>query len=323
LADEQGAGSYRLKSRDDGAYFGYTVGPQAWKKFLHPPFLRLWQAQRDNGRVDILPKEDPPPRYAFLGVRACELAAIAIQDQVFTGGPFVDPHYQARRQGALIIAVNCTQAGGTCFCASMGTGPEVRGDFDIALTELDDAFLAQVGSERGGEVLAKVSHQPATPDQRAEAAARVREAASQMGRQMDTSNIKDLLYNNLEHPHWDVVAQRCLTCGNCTLVCPTCFCFTVEDRTDLAGQKAERVRHWDSCFSMQFTYTAGRAVRQSAKARYRQWLVHKLAAWVDQFGTSGCVGCGRCITWCPAAIDITEEVAAIRATARREASAGG
>lgn len=314
LTDEQDAGMYRLKERDDGAYFGFVVGPQAWKKFLHPPHLRLWRAQRVNGRVEVIAEGESPPRHAFLGVRACELAAIAVQDQVFSAGPFVDPYYQARREGTFIIAVNCTQAGGTCFCVSMGTGPQVRGDFDIALTELDDRFLAQVGSERGGEVLAAVPRQMATAAERDEAAARVEQAARQMGRKMETSGIKELLYSNLEHPRWDDVARRCLTCANCTLVCPTCFCFTVEDVTDLTGEQAERVRRWDSCFTTAFTYTAGHPIRQSAKARYRQWLVHKLAAWIDQFGTSGCVGCGRCITWCPVGIDITEEVAAIRSS---------
>jgi formate hydrogenlyase subunit 6/NADH:ubiquinone oxidoreductase subunit I len=141
----------------------------------------------------------------------------------------------------------------------------------------------------------------------------VANAAAQMGRVMDTSDIKELLYRNYEHPRWDNVAGRCLTCANCTNVCPTCFCTTVEDVTDLTGQQAERRRRWDSCFTMDFSYIHGGSIRASTKSRYRQWMTHKLATWIDQFGTSGCVGCGRCITWCPVGIDITEEVAAIRA----------
>ncbi len=135
-----------------------------------------------------------------------------------------------------------------------------------------------------------------------------------MGRSMDTSGIKELLYRNLDHPCWENVASRCLTCANCTMVCPTCFCAAVEDTTDLTGERAERWRRWDSCFTMDFSYIAGGSVRSSPKARYRQWMTHKLASWIDQFGTSGCVGCGRCITWCPVGIDITEEVRAIRET---------
>jgi ferredoxin len=135
-----------------------------------------------------------------------------------------------------------------------------------------------------------------------------------MGRQLDTGGIKDLLYDNFEHPRWDDVASRCLTCGNCTMVCPTCFCFSITEVTDLAGLQAEQQRSWDSCFTVEHSNLHGGPVRVSGRSRYRQWMTHKLATWIDQFGTSGCVGCGRCITWCPVGIDITEEAAAIRAS---------
>ena len=131
--------------------------------------------------------------------------------------------------------------------------------------------------------------------------------------------VHDLLYNNFEHPFWDDVGARCLACGNCTMVCPTCFCVTVEDSTDLAGDVAERRRRMDSCFSTAFTYVYGGSTRTSTRARYRQWLTHKLAGWVDQFGAVGCVGCGRCITWCPVGIDLTAEVASLRAQSQEMA----
>ena len=133
-----------------------------------------------------------------------------------------------------------------------------------------------------------------------------------MGRALDTGNIQGLLYENAEHPRWEQVAQRCLTCGNCTMVCPTCFCTTVEDTTNLAGDQAARTRRWDSCFSLDFSYIHGGPVRSSTRARYRHWITHKFAAWIDQFGSSGCVGCGRCITWCPVGIDVTEEIRSLR-----------
>ncbi len=129
---------------------------------------------------------------------------------------------------------------------------------------------------------------------------------------MDTENLRDLLLSNLEHPRWDDVAQRCLSCTNCTMVCPTCFCASVSEVSDLTGDQVQRVRQWESCFNIDFSYTAGGTVRGDTRSRYRQWLTHKLASWHDQFETSGCVGCGRCITWCPVGIDLTEEVAAIR-----------
>jgi ferredoxin len=252
---------------------------------------------------------------AFLGVRACELAAIAIQDTVFLEGPYVDPGYAARRAAAFIVAVNCTRSGATCFCSSMGTGPAVASGFDIALTELSDAqaFLVEAGSECGAGLLATLPLAAAGAEAFSAAAQSVRAAAVQT-RKMPP-NAERLLKDNLEHPHWAEVARRCLSCTNCTMVCPTCFCSTVEDVTDLSGDHIARERRWDSCFTLEFSYIHGGSIRRDGASRYRQWLTHKLAHWHDQFGSSGCVGCGRCITWCPVGIDITEEVAAIAAGA--------
>jgi ferredoxin len=318
--DEQEAGTYRLKRRGDAALFGYAVGPQSWKRWLHPPRIRLYQARRQaqpKGQgVQIIEETQEPPKLAFIGVRACELHAIAIQDRVFLEGPSIDPTYAARRTGLFVVAVNCGQAGGTCFCVSMGTGPTADAGFDLALTEIVESdrhyFVVAIGTPLGAEVLDEVPH-AAARDEEIQAAERiVARTAASMGRTLDTGGIHDLLLGNLEHPRWQEVAQRCLTCGNCTMVCPTCFCTTVDDATDLSGERAERWRTWDSCFTMDFSYVAGGSVRSSTTSRYRQWLTHKLATWIDQFGTSGCVGCGRCITWCPVGIDITAEVQAIR-----------
>jgi sulfhydrogenase subunit beta (sulfur reductase) len=317
--DAQEPGSYRLERRDDGAAFGFAVGPHSWKKYLHLPSLQLWQAQRDSdGSINAITDSEPTPRLAFIGVRSCELRAIEIQDKVLMGGAYKDPHYERRRAGAFIVAVNCITAGGTCFCVSMKTGPRAESGYDLALTELVEEgrhrFLVEIGTARGAEILGGVAHQPASDaDHRAAAAASARTAA-QMGRELDTTSIRELLLDNLEHPRWDEVATRCLACANCTMVCPTCFCTTVEDHVDLTGGVAQRVRKWDSCYTIDFSHLHGGAVRSSIKSRYRQWLTHKLASWFDQFGSSGCVGCGRCITWCPVGIDLTEEVAAIRSS---------
>jgi sulfhydrogenase subunit beta (sulfur reductase) len=315
--DEQEPGRYRLKRREDQALFGYAVGPQSWKKYLHPAEVRLWSAERQDGTFRILNNETRPKRrYAFLGVRACDLTAIAVLDRVLIGDKYRDPLYAERREGVFVVAVQCTQAVATCFCASMGTGPRVREGFDLALTELTGPerhrFVVEAGSERGAEVLNGLETAPACEDDLREAEAGLEAAASQQVRSIDTTEIKDLLYQNFEHPRWDNVANRCLTCANCTMVCPTCFCTTVEDVTDVSGDHAERWQRWDSCFTLNFSYIHGGNVRASGKARYRQWMTHKLASWIDQFGTSGCVGCGRCITWCPVGIDITDEVRAIR-----------
>jgi ferredoxin len=313
--DVQGPGTYRMARREDEARFGYAVGPHSWKRFLFPAHLRLWRASLQDGAIAVDDEPVDARPLALFGVRSCELHAIRIQDRVFLGGEHRERDYVARREGVFVVAVDCFEPGGTCFCVSMNTGPRVDAGYDLVLTELLDGehrFLVETGSERGEEVLAALDSRDATAADAAAAARTTDDAATRMGRKLDVTDIRDLLRANLEHTRWDEVAARCLSCANCTMVCPTCFCTTVEDTTDLTGEHAERWRTWDSCFSVDYSYIHGGSVRPSGRSRYRQWLTHKLGTWHDQFGTSGCVGCGRCITWCPVGIDITEEVAAIR-----------
>lgn len=324
--DAQEPGRYRLERRADGALFGYAVGPHSWKRYLYPPALRLWRARRTDAGIELEEDDAPPSRYALVGVRPCELAAIAVQDRVFLGGAYVEPHYQRLRGECFIVAVNCSAPAATCFCASLGTGPGSGPGFDLALTEVLDPpghrFVVQVGSDRGAEVLREAPARPARPEDRAAAETVIQEARRKLVRSLETRGLKELLQASAESPRWEAVARRCLSCGSCTMACPTCFCATVEDVSDLGGQTAERVRRWDSCFSLEFSYIHGGSVRSSAAARYRQWLTHKLASWQDQFGTPGCVGCGRCLTWCPAAIDLTEEVRALRGERARGGDGG-
>jgi sulfhydrogenase subunit beta (sulfur reductase) len=317
--DIQEPGKYRLQRRDDKACFGYVVGPHSWKKYLYPPLTLVASADRTETGWQMSTPETEPPRYAFLGVRACELTAIQIQDKVFLGGPFVDPTYQRRRSAAFIVAVNCTQAAATCFCTSMNTGPRCKTGFDLALTEIADGFLLETGSEAGNAVAARLTTEAATSEQLSRGDSARQQAVDQITKQMDTTDIRDLLMNNLRHPQWEDVAKRCLSCTNCTMVCPTCFCSSVNEVPDLTGDHIDRERSWDSCFNIDFSYMNGNPTRNSIQSRYRQWMTHKLATWHDQFGSSGCVGCGRCITWCPVGIDLTQEVAAIRDSQKRPA----
>jgi ferredoxin len=323
VGDVQDAGSYRLSQRGDQALFRYVVGPQGWKSLLFPSRELLWSGKRTGTEMEVEPAEVDAPHLALLGVRSCDLHALGIHDTVLAKREVADAAYVSRRENTFIIAVTCSDPAGTCFCVSMGTGPVPDKGFDLALTELLDQdghrFLITAGSNRGEDVLDELTTR-ATGDEVLHAARTDRDAAREvgktaagrMGRALDTDGIRDLLYANAEHPAWEDVASRCLACTNCTLVCPTCFCTSVEDASDLSGTQTQRWRLWDSCFTNDYSYLHGGSVRSSTSSRYRQWATHKLASWVDQFGTSGCVGCGRCITWCPAAIDITAEVGAIR-----------
>ena len=324
--DRQGPGTYRIERRKDDALFGYNVGPHSWKGYLYPSRERLWAAHWSPSGFTVEPPDAAPPRYAFLGVRACELQAIAIQDRVFDG-PYADPAYRARRASSLRIAVQCGQAGPTCFCASMGAGPRVGPDHDLALTELlgpgSHRFLLQVGSPRGAAIADRLPLRPATEEDLRARDALVDRATSSMGRSVRTDDVHDLLLGNPGLHRWEEVARRCLACTNCTLACPTCFCSTTEEVPDLSGDRVEHWRRWDSCFTLAFTQLGKGSVRRSPTSRYRQWLTHKLASWQDQFGSSGCVGCGRCITWCPVGIDLTEEVAALREESSAKTAVSG
>ncbi len=311
--DEQAPGSYRLKRRDDEAWFGYVVGPHSWKRYLFPPHVVLTTSKpTENGWAFSTPENDFRP-HAFLGVRACELAAIRIQDKVFLEGPYQDPIYRRRREQTVLIAVNCTQAASTCFCASMETGPRCAAGFDLALTELAEGFVCEIGTERGRELLDACATSAVESHHVAAAAAARQQAVDQQSRHLDTEGLPELLAATRNHPHWNEVGDRCLSCTNCTMVCPTCFCMSVDEVRDLSTGEVNRERKWDSCFHTDFTFMNGGVVRTETSHRYRQWLSHKLGTWHAQFGTSGCVGCGRCITWCPVGIDLVAEVAALRA----------
>jgi len=308
----QAPGRYRLERLGGERVFDYVIGPTAWKRFTFPPRVPIAVGRRDGSTVTFTSAGQAPPRLAFLGVRACELAALGIQDRVLAGGPAVDADYAARRAAALVIAVECTTSAATCFCTSMGTGPEVRDQFDLVLTELDDGFVVRAGTAVGAELAAHLPLGPASAERRAEAAAAVAATRRSIGDPVATEGLPARLLANLDNPHWAEIADRCLACANCTLVCPTCFCTSVGQVSDLDGVESIAERTWDSCFTLGFGRVAGGGnFRPRVQDRYRQWLTHKFATWWDQFGSSGCVGCGRCVTWCPVAIDVRDELYAI------------
>jgi sulfhydrogenase subunit beta (sulfur reductase) len=312
----QAAGKYRVERRSDEFLFAYATGPATLKRFLHAPEVRLFSVESNGSPFEIIEHRDESPPCAFIGARACDLAALAVLDRVLIADRYPDSMYQRRRENAFLVAVNCTEPAGTCFCTSFGAGPEAKSGYDLLLTELRIAdrhcFLMKIGSARGQEVAKEIEHSPTTGEVLRAASEAMAEAARRITRTIDPEPLPRVLFEQFEHPEWERVAGRCLSCGNCTQACPTCFCITMEDTSDIDGQRAERWRKWDSCFTLGHSYIHGGSVRQSGKARYRQWATHKFAAWQEQFGTSGCIGCGRCITWCPAEIDIIEVLEAVQ-----------
>ncbi|MGA2496844.1 MAG: 4Fe-4S dicluster domain-containing protein [Tepidisphaeraceae bacterium] len=325
IRDEQDGGTYRLVPGSPDLGFEYVVGMNSARGFLFPPTQRLYQCHVE-GQAFILDAGPPQaPKLAFLGIRPCDLAAMHTQDRVFglqdstTMRCTAEDLYAEARKEALLIVVNCTKPAKTCFCTSMGTGPAATAGFDLCLTELRAGFVITAGSDAGRELLKQLPVRDPTSAELELAELKLHNAADHMGRRLDTKGLKEILDQAIENPQWDDVAKRCLSCGNCTMVCPTCFCSTVMDSNDIENGRATRSRLWESCHTHQFTYTTAGPVRNTTRGRYRHWLRHKLCTWFDQFGVSGCVGCGRCITWCPVGIDITAEAARIRQTSEQAA----
>ncbi|TPW18733.1 MAG: asrAH [Halothiobacillaceae bacterium] len=309
---EQTPGRYTVNKTNDDHYFAWANGAQALKPLTFAPRESLWQAQRNAAGLlqfqEIKPQSQPT---AVFGVRACDLAALAIQERVFLASAVRDPYYAARRETLFLIAVNCSHPAATCFCASTGDGPTATTHYDIVLTELAEGFILQVGSERAAQLIQPLQLLPPEDAHFFAAGRQHQEAVAAQSRSLPSRHLNETLFANLEHPYWEEIAAQCLACGNCTMVCPTCFCHSEQQQPQLDGSTTEQVREWDSCFTQGHSYIHGTTVRQSTQLRYRQWITHKLGSWHEQFGSSGCVGCGRCIAWCPVGIDITATVAAI------------
>jgi sulfhydrogenase subunit beta (sulfur reductase) len=319
VTDDQDAARYRLVLTGSALRFSYAVGPDSLKAIVHPPRSPVWTIRRSDGTLTVEPVRPESTTRAVIGVRACDLHALAVLARTQTGGPHVDPAFRTRHAGLFLVAVDCAHPAPTCFCETAGPGRVAAAGYDLALTELDGVdgidgvcHVVRAGSAAGRAVVDALALD-AAPAEAVERATRTLDAAPPQVRRLPVDAAA--LVVETDHPHWDDVARRCLTCGNCTAVCPTCFCTDMDDAVSLDGTAATRTRVWDSCFSMEYSHLGPGPHRASPMSRYRQWLSHKLGTWHDHYGDSGCVGCGRCITWCPVGIDLTAEVDALRAPA--------
>lgn len=309
IHDRQAPGHYKLSSGNGNRWFAWANGPQALKPLLFSPQEKLWQVEHENdGGLNFQVQITDARLTAVIGVRACDLAAMCLQDQHFINGDHIDQAYATRRQDLIIIAINCSHPAATCFCHATGDGPVARDHYDILLDELDEGFAIQSGSARGKEIVNLLALQSLTASHEKQIQAAHGTAIEKQTRSLPAADIPALLYQLQESTRWQIIGDRCLSCGNCTSVCPTCFCHHTTDETSLDGTLSTRLRQWDSCFSQDHSYIHGFTLRPNTASRYRQWLTHKFASWVEQYGRSGCVGCGRCISWCPVEIDVTEEI---------------
>ncbi|MDR3691120.1 MAG: 4Fe-4S dicluster domain-containing protein [Fimbriimonas sp.] len=315
MTAEEGPGGYRLLPRSDDAVFGFGVGPSTAKRWLLPTSRILWRTRLIDGTLTVLPEVAEAKPVALFGIRACDLQAVDILDRVCAGGCYADSHYVAVRERLFTVAVDCADPPSTCFCTSMGGSPAAESGFDIRLTEIagpPHRFLVDPGSEAGSAIVDALQAALASEEDLAARASQAGQASQRITKRLDCRGLREILERNAENRTWDEAATRCFACGSCTMVCPTCFCSTTKMSSSMLTGESECERQWDSCFSEQFSFIHGGSVRESTMSRYRQWVTHKLAAWHEQFGVSGCVGCGRCIAWCPAGIDITEVASTIR-----------
>jgi len=316
IADEQSPGHYRLTEGPKNRAFSWTTPPQAAKAICFPPEEPLWTVHRnDSGKVSFAAVEPRNQPQAFIGLRACDLAALDLHDRHF--GARGDPWYRARRAQILVVAVNCARSADTCFCASTGDGPAATSGYDLLLDELDDGYLVRTGSENGKAVLAQCELSPTDAAMTKMAARQTAEAAARQRRSLPAGDLVTILEARRQAESWEGIAHRCLACGNCTAVCPSCFCHRHTETPTLDARESLHGREWDSCFSDGHSLMHGRPHRPGIAHRYRQWLSHKFGTWQAQYGRSGCTGCGRCITWCPVGIDVTEALATV---AREEPS---
>ncbi|WPM32043.1 4Fe-4S dicluster domain-containing protein [Hydrogenobacter sp. T-2] len=291
-------------------YFTYTHPYNSFKSFLHPtelPLIRVRKEREDLNFQTLVPEEKA---MCLFDIRACDLSALKVLDTVFLyKNPHPDPYYASLREGLFVLAVNCSYATSTCFCTTMETGPEVKEGYDLLITELSEGFLTEVGSEKGKRIIEKVKDKREAEGKHFEEKRKILEKTElTMKRAFQTEGLTKRLYERMDAKYWEHIEKRCVACTSCTQACPTCFCFDIIERNNLELEESLRVRVWDSCFSPSFATVHRFNLRQSVHSRYRQWLMHKFAYWVGQFDCFGCVGCGRCITWCPVGIDIREEV---------------
>lgn len=312
--DSQSPGHYRHINKRDENIFAFSNGPDSFKRFFHPPLKEVFRFKRTKKGLQMTEPPEKSIPVAFFGIRSCDVKALKILDMVFSG--LEGTLYHSMRRNSFIIGLNCLYPSENCFCLSLDTGPEIKNGCDMIITELKEHLLIESGVE-GIEFLKGIDYEEASKEDFTEKELVIKQCRAMIKRSVNTKDLPLKIYRNLEHPRWSQVSERCLACGNCTQVCPTCFCNSAFDSIDISSLKrpegfsGKRIRVWDSCFSMNFARVHGGNFRPSRRARYRHWLSHKFGYWIDQFGVIGCVGCGRCITWCPVGIDITEELEAL------------
>ena len=278
------------------------------RQFIYPSHQTLFQIDRKTCSYQTPSSESINQRLIF-AVHPCDMHAISVLDRIFLGD-VKDSYYSQLREKTLTVVLNCNQACDKGFCLSMGAGPflQLKDGFDLVLTAMQDDYLVESGSEKAEALVNMAGNLRKVKEKDLAEKKNIKTRAEQsFTKQLDTKGLPELLMNNLDHPVYERTAEaRCLGCTNCTMVCPTCYCYNIKDDTSYDLKSTTRKRYWDSCQELNFARVHEGNFRSSRQARLRQFVIHKLATWVEQYGCFGCVGCGRCMTWCPTKIDLTD-----------------
>jgi len=290
-------------------FVAYSNTRNAPKNFFFPQTETMMRYMRTERGMELSGEEGEIQEAILFGVRPCDARSFVLLDKIFDQEKYKDPYYIDKRDKTTIVSLACVHPPyTTCFCTSVGGHPMSQEGVDVMLTDMGDEYLAEFFTPKGEKLLGKMGDLP-----KADEAAAVKKeelsakAAEEIQSKVAGKDIKPWLDDNFEHPFWDTIYQSCLACGTCTYLCPTCHCFDITD--EAKGSDGKRIRTWDSCMYWLFTVeTSGHNPRTSQKQRWRQRLMHKFKYFVDNFDAIACVGCGRCVMYCPVNIDIRKIV---------------
>lgn len=308
--DSDGIIEYVQVENGDNVTLEFYNSKESPKKIFFPQSEILFSFSKERGRE--VPKERDNRQRVVFAMRPCDAAALLILDNVFDGADYKDPYYIEKRKNTVICSLGCNDPRSSCFCTGLGLGPYAKKGSDVFITDLGDDYLLEAVTEKGEQLLSSIAGLAAAEKSDVDKIEKLKqEAESKIKKQLNLQGVVEKLDDIFNHPVWEQIHEKCLGCGICTYLCPTCHCFDMADET--TGRDGCRVRNWDSCMFGNFTNEAsGHNPRPSGKERMRQRIMHKFNYFVKNFDSVACVGCGRCFTNCPVKNDIVKAIEKIK-----------
>jgi ferredoxin len=291
--------------------FDYRNTRLSPKGIIYPSSERLFECsldEQDPGCNIFKEVEKDRTPVAIVGIRPCDAHGFRIVQRNFDNPEFRDPWWVSRFESGTLIGLGCSNPSSTCFCSSVGGGPFSEDRLDVLIWDLGDQFMARAVTPKGETFLTQIGGGIDADESIREKAGNVEKSAEErVGRGISTERIREKKINELfEAGLWEEVAFGCINCGTCTYLCPTCWCFDIQD--EVFGKTGDRIRNWDSCMFPLFTlHGSGHNPRDKKQQRVRQRFMHKLKYYQDKYNAGvQCSGCGRCVQHCPVNIDIRE-----------------